>query len=198
MSELVRIITSADPAQRNRSLDSVCRAMDAAALLRECTALDHFRRSSDNLYERVRALFFLYAIYRFHLPRVLDERAPGLLPFEGYTHLLKRRFEEAIDLFLQAQAQQGGPTDAIASALASAYHALGFQTLADQVRRNPVLRLRAIDGAVCARCAATSGCFASAILPITRCVCAASFMRQKCASTISFPSCTNLLLSGLI
>ena len=136
MSELVRIITSADPAQRNRSLDSVCRAMDAAALLRECTALDHFRRSSDNLYERVRALFFLYAIYRFHLPRVLDERAPGLLPFEGYTHLLKRRFEEAIDLFLQAQAQQGGPTDAIASALASAYHALGFQTLADQVRRS--------------------------------------------------------------
>jgi hypothetical protein len=136
MSELVRIITSADPVQRNRSLDSVCREMDAAALLTECAALDLFRRSSDNLYERVRALFFLYAIYRFHLPRVLDEQAPGLLPFEGYTHLLKRRFEEAIDLFLQAQEEQGGPTDAIASALASAYHALGFQTLADQVRRS--------------------------------------------------------------
>ena len=38
------------------------------ALLAECAALDRFRRPSDNLYERVRALFFLYAIHRFHLP----------------------------------------------------------------------------------------------------------------------------------
>ena len=30
--------------------------------------LDVLRRQSDNLYERVRALFFLYAIHRFHLP----------------------------------------------------------------------------------------------------------------------------------
>ena len=136
MSELVEIITARDPAQRNRSLDAVCRAMDLATLQRECEALDRFRRSSDNLYERVRALFFLYAIYRFHLPRLLTQQAAGLLPFEGYTHLLQRRFEEAIDLFLQAQARHGGPTDALASALATAYHALGFQTLADQVRRS--------------------------------------------------------------
>ncbi len=140
MSLLVDIITAVDPAQRNRSLDAVCRQMDAATLLAECAALDHFRRVSDNLYERVRALFFLYAIYRFHLPRLLAHQAPGLLPFEGYSHLLQRRFEEAIDIFLQAQtpslAPDGGPTDAIASGLASAYHALGFQTLADQVRRS--------------------------------------------------------------
>ncbi|MCC6454604.1 MAG: UTP--glucose-1-phosphate uridylyltransferase [Caldilineaceae bacterium] len=136
MSVLVSIITAVDPAQRNRSLDALCREMDAATLQAECAALDRFRRASDNLYERVRALFFLYAIYRFHLPRHLSKQEPGLLPFEGYTHLLKRRFEEAIDLFLQAQTLQGGPTDAIASGLAAAYHALGFQTLADQVRRS--------------------------------------------------------------
>jgi hypothetical protein len=136
MSLLVDIITATDPAQRNRSLDAVCREMDAATLQMECAALDRFRRSSDNLYERVRALFFLYAIYRFHWPRLLTGQTPGLLPFEGYTHLLKRRFEEAIDIFLQAQARLGGPTDALASALATAYHALGFQTLADQVRRS--------------------------------------------------------------
>jgi hypothetical protein len=134
MSELVRMITAEDPALRNRSLDAVCRDLDAAALLAECAALDSFRRTGDNLYARVRALFFLYALYRFHLPRALDSRG-GLLPFEGYTHLLKRRFEEAIDLFLVVQ-QRDGPTDALSSALAAAYHALGFQTLADQVRRS--------------------------------------------------------------
>src|SRR6476619_3239149 len=122
MSLLVEIITAQDPAQRNRSLDAICREMDLAALQAECAALDQFRRSSDNLYERVRALFFLYAIYRFHLPRLLTEQAPGLLPFEGYTRLLQRRFEEAIDIFWQTQARLGGPTDALASALASAYH----------------------------------------------------------------------------
>lgn len=136
MSVLVEIITANDPSQRNRSLDAVCRELDLATLQAECAALDRFRRRSDNLYERVRALFFLYAIYRFHLPRLLTNQAPGLLPFEGYTHLLQRRFEEAIDLFLHAEARHGGPTDALASALATAYHALGFQTLADQVRRS--------------------------------------------------------------
>ena len=44
-------------------------------LLAECQALDRFRRSSDNLYERVRALFFLYAIHRFHIPPRVSHRA---------------------------------------------------------------------------------------------------------------------------
>src|SRR5207245_5786857 len=58
-----------------------------------------------------------------------------LIPFTGYSHLLQRRFEEAIDHFLAAQ-QTDGPSDAISSALAAAYYRLGFQTLADQVRRS--------------------------------------------------------------
>ncbi|MFN2110297.1 MAG: UTP--glucose-1-phosphate uridylyltransferase, partial [Anaerolineae bacterium] len=108
-----------------------------------------FRRASDNLYERVRALFFLYAIHRFHIPPLLSppsggtsEISPpvggtmrGLIPYDGYTHLLQRRFEEAIDCFLDLQTAQG-PTDGISSALAEAYHRLGFQTLANQVRRS--------------------------------------------------------------
>jgi hypothetical protein len=49
--------------------------------------------------------------------------------------LLSRRFVEAIDTFLEAQSA-GGPSDGLASALAQAYHQLGFQTLADQVRRS--------------------------------------------------------------
>jgi hypothetical protein len=138
MSALIDIITATEPEIRNGSLDAFCRTATYAELLEECASLDHFRRASDNLYERVRALFFLYAIYRFHLPLRLPPGEAGLIPFEGYTNLLKRRcrFEEAIDIFLHAQERAGAPSDAIASALAAAYHSLGFQTLADQVRRS--------------------------------------------------------------
>ena len=135
MSALVEVITSRDPAVRDRALDDFCANASLEELLGECRELDAFRRSSDNLYERVRALFFLYAIHRFHVP--LREGADGqaLIPFTGYTNLLKRRFPEAIDLFLGAQAASG-PSAAISSALAAGYRALGFQTLADQVRRS--------------------------------------------------------------
>ena len=135
MSTLTEIITSPDPAVRDQSLDAFCRHADAAALLTECEALEIFRKHSSNLYERVRALFFLYAIHRFHLPGKTGIQAKGNVPFEGYEHVLARRFEEAIAAFLQAQ-QTHGPNEAISSALAEAYHKLAFQTLADQVRRS--------------------------------------------------------------
>ncbi len=135
MSRLIPIITSPDPAIRNQSLDAICRAASLPELMAECASLDAFRRRSNNLYERVRALFFLYAIHRFHLPLKPRVSGRGLVPFAGYQNLLERRFEEAIDLFLREQ-EQRGPSDAICSALAAAYHSLGFQTLADQVRRS--------------------------------------------------------------
>ncbi|MBX3001754.1 MAG: UTP--glucose-1-phosphate uridylyltransferase [Caldilineaceae bacterium] len=135
MSELIHIITAKDPQIRDRSLESFARTASLQTLLDECAALDLMRRQNDNLYERVRALFFLYAIHRFHLPQKADLPAGGTIPFDGYENLLKRRFEEAIDIFLARQAADG-PNDAISSALAAAYHGLGFQTLADQVRRS--------------------------------------------------------------
>jgi hypothetical protein len=133
--QLVQIIASADPEIRNRSLDAFCRAAPLEALLAECADLEAFRRASDNLYERVRALFFLYAIHRFHLPRKPGMQTRSLIPYQGYVHLLQRRFEEAIEVFVAVQARDG-PSDGISSALAEAYHKLGFQTLADQVRRS--------------------------------------------------------------
>ncbi len=134
MSELISIITASDPQIRNRALDEFGQRMDVAGLLAECAALEQFRHTSDSLYEQVRALFFLYAIHRFHLPRKAIS-ARGKIPFDGYSNLLSRRFEEAIEIFLSAQARQG-PTDGLSSALAVAYHNLAFQTLADQVRRS--------------------------------------------------------------
>ncbi len=132
---LVSLITSEDADLRDRSLAEACDNLDAEALLAECGELDAFRRASDNLYHRVRALFFLQAIYRYHLPGKLPPQAPGAIPFAGYEDLLGRHFEEAIDVFLAVQ-QKEGASDAISSALAAAYHQLAFQTLANQVRRS--------------------------------------------------------------
>ncbi|HXA53229.1 MAG TPA: UTP--glucose-1-phosphate uridylyltransferase, partial [Candidatus Acidoferrum sp.] len=74
-------------------------------------------------------------IHRFHVPLRPAAGTHAAIPFAGYTSLLKRRFEEAIDLFLAAQAEHG-PSAAISSALAAGYRSLAFQTLADQVRRS--------------------------------------------------------------
>ena len=132
---LVSIITAQDPAVRDRALEDFCSSASLTELLAECAELDAFRRQCDNLYERVRALFFLYAIHRFHLPLKQGLSDRGMIPFHGYEHLLNRRFEESIDTFLAIQAAEG-PGDSISSALAAAYHRLAFQTLADQVRRS--------------------------------------------------------------
>lgn len=141
MSTLTTIITAEDAATRDRSLDAFCRGASAEAMLAECAALEELRRSSDNLYQRVRALFFLYAIYRFHLIDAPGVRPVGHVPYAGYGHLLSRRFEEAIQVFQAALAAEG-PSAALCSALAAAYHRLAFQTLADQVRRS----VRAVRG----------------------------------------------------
>jgi len=136
---LLNLITSPDDAVRNQSLDATCDKLDLTQLLSEAENLDAFRRKSENLYHRVRALLFLYAIHRFHLPiRLTTQKIAShsaAIPFKGYENLLERRFEEAIDVFLKTQSSQG-PSDGISSALASAYQRLAFQTLADQVRRS--------------------------------------------------------------
>ncbi len=153
MQSLIGLITSADPAVRNQSLDAFAKAATLPQLLAACAELDAFRRQAENLYERVRALFFLAAIHRFHLPaklvaddvrrrtesdeeiRLVTSAATALIPFHGFEQLLHRRFEEAIDTFLADQ-QAHGPSDGLCSALAASYHRLAFQTLADQVRRS--------------------------------------------------------------
>lgn len=135
MSTLVSIITAADPATRDQALDTFAQAVSTDTLLAECDALELFRHGSGNLYERVRACFFLYAVHRFHLPSKPGYPTGGHIPFGGYAHLLERRFEEAVATFRQAQ-DADGPSDALSSALAAVYHRIAFQTLAGQVRRS--------------------------------------------------------------
>src|SRR2546423_10882043 len=98
MPDLIGLITTADPAVRNQPLDRICAGLSISELLEGSDALEQFRARRDNLYERVRALFFLYAIHRFHLPRRLlngagpsaGTRTTSRIPFTGYDLLLRR------------------------------------------------------------------------------------------------------------
>ena len=136
MSELVRIITASDSELRDQSLDAYCRVASLADLLNECQAVDQLRRENDNLYQRVRALFFLYAIHRFHLPLKMREGSGGRVPYEGYRHLLARRFEESIDHFLDAW-RGGGRSCSVLTALfvfhTTRYRSLSMGTRTDWV-----------------------------------------------------------------
>jgi len=129
------IITSNEEDVRNQALETFGTSASAAEILAECNDLELFRHGFDNLYQRVRALFFLYALHRFYLPAKLDTTRVGKIPFATYERLLQRRFEEAVHLLLEEQKARGA-SDALCSALAAAYQQHGFQTLADQVRRS--------------------------------------------------------------
>ena len=130
LTPLVDIIVSKEPHIRNLSLAEFCVTASTQVLLQQCKQLDIFRRQSDNLYERVRACFFLYAIHRFHLE--VADTGDINIPYVGYKCLLNRQFPHAIEHFLEVHHLQ--PSKAISSALAKAYYHVGFQTLADQVR----------------------------------------------------------------
>jgi hypothetical protein len=135
LSELWRIITAQKPEIRDQSVDAFCRRATTEQLLAEAGELEQRRHSCQNLYERIRALFFLYSIHRFHLPTRPETAGRAQIPFVGYEKLLHRRYEEAIGIFLAAW-NSGGQGDGLSSALAAAYRGLAFQTLADQVRRS--------------------------------------------------------------
>ena len=127
------IIEATAPAVRDLAIERWCADRPAAELLVACAELEAYRRREANLYKRVRALFFLAAIHRYHLPARSGFPRTGRVPYNGFSRMLERRFEEAISSFLRAQTAQGA-NETLSSALAAAYHALGFQTLADQVR----------------------------------------------------------------
>ena len=113
---------------------------------------------TQNLYERVRALFFLYAIHRFHLPGAAAASATGkaLIPLRGYEKLLSGDMKRRSASFSPPEAR-------------------GTERRAFQRAGRGVSRLWRFRrwptrcGAVCVRCAAINGCFAPAIRPITRC-----------------------------
>lgn len=135
MTDLAALITAEDATLRNTPLEDACAGAGLAELLEQSRQLDRLRKASPNLYERVRALLFLAALRRYWIPESAGAGGEGRISFDGYAHLLDRRFEEAIGSFLQSESEQG-PSVTTSSALALAYRNLAFQTLADQVRRS--------------------------------------------------------------
>jgi len=134
VTALIDIIRSEDAAIRDQSADQWCQARSFTEIQAAATALEAYRHEETNLYQRVRALFFLHTLHRYHLPQRPELSTSGRVPYRAFQHLLDRRFEEAISTLLKEE-QQNGANDTLCSALAAAYHALAFQTLANQVRR---------------------------------------------------------------
>ena len=107
MSPLIDIISTSIPEIKNKSLDEYCKNASLSQLLSEAEKLEQYRKEEPNLYNRVRTLFFLYAIHRFYIPFRFNIGTEGIIPYEAYEHMLNRRFEEAIDLFLKIQEKKG-------------------------------------------------------------------------------------------
>ena len=133
MNVFIETITSADPAVRNRSFFDLGRTLSADKLLKALRELDDFRKSTPNLYDKVRAILFLSAGFRFSLMDAPETPAIGKIPYAGFEDLLARRFEQAIARFMH-DLDRHGPSATLFSALADSYHQLSFQILADQVR----------------------------------------------------------------
>ncbi|MFH1450150.1 MAG: UTP--glucose-1-phosphate uridylyltransferase [bacterium] len=131
--EIVETITSNLPKIRNRTLEELLLPLDRNELIETANYLNDLRRSSSNLYHRVRASLILFALYRFYLIGRDDVASSGLIPYEGVKHVLRRDFEEAIDIYLKWMKDKGHH-QAIYSALADAYQKLAFKYLLDQVQ----------------------------------------------------------------
>ncbi|QCR23204.1 UTP--glucose-1-phosphate uridylyltransferase [Pontibacter sp. SGAir0037] len=135
MNIFIETITSTDTAKRNRSFYEMSRGLSSRELLKALKELEDFRKTTSSLYDKVRAILFLFAGYRFFLMESKDTPSVGKIPYAGFEDLLGRRFEQAIATFL-LELDKHGPNAALFSGIAEAYHHLSFQILADQVRKS--------------------------------------------------------------
>ena len=133
-NELIKTIISEDAASRNRSVQELLRDKDKDALLKSAEELEGFRKSSGNLYHKVRASLFLFVTYRYYLGKNKDVRQQGEIPFEGVKASFDRDFEKAIDLYLNEITNNGNLNSALFSAIADSYYKLSFKYLLDQVK----------------------------------------------------------------
>ena len=134
VNPLVQLIIATDDTVRDQPLHEACLALSDAELLNACDALDQFWKASENLYQRVRALMFLYALHRYILPNrgICSDFHP--VPQGPTERIFSRRYEHAIRELLDAYPGARN-SDTYVSGLAAAYQGLALQSLADQVRR---------------------------------------------------------------
>ncbi|RMG19519.1 MAG: UTP--glucose-1-phosphate uridylyltransferase [Bacteroidetes bacterium] len=130
MNAFIQTIVSQEEAIRNRSFESLCAGLPPARLLEQLEELEHFRRQTQNLYERVRASLFLYAACRFFLANspLLPAVSSGQFQLDGGAeHRISRYW---------AMLRAGSQSAPLFNALARSYHQLSFEALAHQVRRS--------------------------------------------------------------
>lgn len=133
-NELINTIISEDTALRNRSIRVLLQNMDTDELLQTAGELEGFRKSSGNLYHKVRASLFLFVTYRYYLGKKKDVRQQGGIPVDGVKAAFSRDFEKAIDLYLDEIINKGNLNSALFSALADSYYKLSFKYLLAQVK----------------------------------------------------------------
>ena len=133
-NHLIETITSDDEVLRNRSIESLLNGRRFGELLNFADELESFRRSSKNLYHKVRASLFLYEIYRFYLVKDIAVKPQGIIPFKGVKAAFERDFEKSLDIYLAKIKEDNNHNCSIFSAVADDYYRLSFKYLFDQVR----------------------------------------------------------------
>ena len=129
-NELIQTILSEDDTIRNRPIDLLLRNKDMDQLKMLSEELEEFRKSSNNLYHKVRASLFLFVIFRYFLQSIKEVPWTGEIPFKGIKSALDRNFEQAVSIYRK----NGDHNSALYSALADSYYHLSFQYLLDQVK----------------------------------------------------------------
>ena len=131
--KLTELISSGQPETRNLAFDHWVSGKSLAQLQEAANELEDFRRQTNSLYEKVRALVFLSSLHRFHIAPAAS--GSSLIPYSSIEQIRSRHFEKAVQELLSAQQQQGSSAP-LSSALGAAYRGLAFETLADQVRQS--------------------------------------------------------------
>jgi galactokinase/mevalonate kinase-like predicted kinase len=129
-NELIQTILSEDDIIRNRPIDRLLKDKNIDQLKMLSEELEEFRKTSNNLYHKVRASLFLFVIFRYFLQSIKDIPQQGEIPFEGIKSALDRNFEQAVRIYLK----NNDRNSALYSALADSYYNLSFQYLLDQVK----------------------------------------------------------------
>jgi UDP-N-acetylglucosamine pyrophosphorylase/galactokinase/mevalonate kinase-like predicted kinase len=127
---LIETIISKEDSVRNRSINLLLKDRERDELLKLAGELELFRKSSDNLYHKVRATLFLFVIYRFYLEKSKDVPLCGKIPFEGVKAAFERDFEKSLDIYFR----DGSQNCTVFSAVADSYYKLSFKYLLDQVK----------------------------------------------------------------
>lgn len=134
INELIETIISENDAIRTRSIDYLLENKNCKELLKFAKELEEFRKSSSNLYHKVRACLFLYVIYRFYLQVKEEVFQHGKIPFKGVKASFYRHFDKSIEIYLDEIIKKNNYNSTLFSAIAESYYKLSFQYLLDQVK----------------------------------------------------------------